>query len=78
MRPPLHTDHKGNKYFLAEIKMDKIVNSRYNPREMKSSHKNELKKSMEDRGNLVPIIGYMSEEDYARSVEDVMYLEDEE
>ena len=58
--------------------MDKIVNSKYNPREMKSSHKNELKKSMEDRGQLVPIIGYMSEENYANSVEEVLYMEDEE
>ena len=78
MRPLLHTDHKGNKYFLAEIKMDKIVNSRHNPREMKSSHKNELKKSMEDRGQLVPIIGYMSQEEYDNHVMDVIVIEVEE
>ena len=63
MSQVLRKDNRGREYFLEEILTDKIVNSRHNPRQLKSSHKNELKKSIEDRGQLVPIIGHMTRED---------------
>ena len=79
MKPYLYTDPRtGQKYFLAEIPTDKVVNSQYNPRELKDAHKNDLKKSMETRGQLVPIIGHMSVNEFETRLEDVLFVPEEE